>query len=155
MHRLFLLGAGTGILLIGSLAHAADATVAPMATLAPVAPLAASQAGSSPLLTMVVSLMIVLGAIIAVAFVFKRFGVRGAPSTRMMRVVSQLPLGTREKIAVVEIDDRWFIIGVTPQQITLLKETAKSERIEPQSPPPPSFARMLQRAGLRQDRGQG
>ena len=74
-----------------------------------------------------VSLLVVLAAIGVVAFLFKRIGPGGAPQTRMMRVVSQLPLGAREKISVVEVDDQWLVLGVTSQQITLLTQTAKKD----------------------------
>jgi len=44
-----------------------------------------------------------------------------------MRVVSQLPLGAREKISIVELDDQWLVLGVTAQQITLLAQTPRKE----------------------------
>jgi flagellar protein FliO/FliZ len=45
----------------------------------------------------------------------------------MMRVVSQLTLGAREKISIVEVDDQWLVLGVTSQQITLLTQTARKD----------------------------
>ena len=87
---------------------------------------AATEPGLTVMSTMV-SLLVVLAAIGVVAFLFKRIGPGGAPQTRMMRVVSQLSLGAREKISVVEVDDQWLVLGVTSQQITLLTQTAKKD----------------------------
>ena len=80
-----------------------------------------------PVMSTMVSLLVVLAAIGVVAFLFKRIGPGGAPQTRMMRVVSQLPLGAREKISIVEVDDQWLVLGVTSQQITLLTQTARKD----------------------------
>lgn len=80
-----------------------------------------------PVMSTMVSLLVVLAAIGVVAFLFKRIGPGGTPQTRMMRVVSQLPLGAREKIIIIEVDDQWLVLGVTSQQITLLTQTAKKD----------------------------
>jgi len=74
-----------------------------------------------PVMSTTISLALVLAAIAAVAFVFKRLS-GGRPAQRILRVVSNLPLGAREKLSVVEIDGRWLVLGVTSQQITLLAQ---------------------------------
>jgi flagellar protein FliO/FliZ len=80
-----------------------------------------------PVVSTLVSLFVVLAVIGAVAFLAKRIGAGGAREARLMRVVSQLPLGAREKISIVELDDQWLVLGVTAQQITLLTQTAKRD----------------------------
>lgn len=72
-----------------------------------------------------VSLFLVLAAIGVAAFLVKRLAPGGSPHMRLMRVVSQLPLGAREKVTIVELDDQWLVLGVTAQQITLLAQTAR------------------------------
>jgi flagellar protein FliO/FliZ len=74
-----------------------------------------------------VSLFLVLAAIGVAAFLVKRLSVGNSSQARLMRVVSQLPLGAREKISIVELDDQWLVLGVTAQQITLLAQTARKE----------------------------
>ncbi|MEQ1515221.1 MAG: flagellar biosynthetic protein FliO [Usitatibacteraceae bacterium] len=80
-----------------------------------------------PVMSTLVSLLVVLAAIGVVAFVVKRISGGGSTQARMMRVVSQLPVGAREKISIVEIDDQWLVLGVTAQQITLLAQTPKKD----------------------------
>ena len=108
--------------------------------------------GVAPMLTMLVSLAIVLAAIGGIAFVFKRFGMRGPQAARMMRVVGQLPLGARERVTVVELGDQWLVLGVTAQQITLLTQTARKES-DPASPAlaQVSFSRLLNLARGKHD----
>jgi flagellar protein FliO/FliZ len=43
-------------------------------------------------------------------------------------------LGTRERIAVVEFEGRRLLVGVTPQQITMLCELDRTSFSVPQSP---------------------
>jgi len=74
-----------------------------------------------------VSLFLVLLAIAAAAFLLKRLGPGQSPQARLLRIVGQLPLGAREKISIVELDDQWFVLGVTSQQITLLAQTARRD----------------------------
>lgn len=80
-----------------------------------------------PVMSTLVSLFLVLAAIGVAAFLVKRLSPGNSPQARMMRVVSQLPLGAREKISIVEFDDQWLVLGVTAQQITLLTQTPRKE----------------------------
>jgi flagellar protein FliO/FliZ len=95
-----------------------------------------------PVMSTLVSLLIVLAVIGLAAFVVKRLAPGHAPQTRMMHVVSQLPLGAREKISVVEIGDQWLVLGVTAHQVTLLTQTAKQEGM-PVAPAAVNFSKLL------------
>lgn len=103
-----------------------------------------------PVLSTLVSLFVVLAAIAAAAFLVKRLGRGNAGETRLMRVVSQLPLGTREKISIVELDDQWLVLGVTAQQITLLAQTARKEGATP-APQAIGFSRLFDLARGKHD----
>jgi flagellar protein FliO/FliZ len=92
---------------------------------------AAANESTLPVMSTLVSLLVVLAAIGLVAFLVKRIGPGAARETHLMRVVSQLPLGAREKISIVEMDDQWLVLGVTSQQITLLAQTARKEIAAP------------------------
>jgi len=46
--------------------------------------------------------------------------VGGAP--RALQVSAQLALGARERVVLLQVDGRTLLLGVTPQQVTLLAE---------------------------------
>ena len=51
-----------------------------------------------------------------------------------MRVTSTLPIGTRERLMIVECDDREYVIGVTPSAISVIdSRTRKTDPAEPAS----------------------
>lgn len=51
------------------------------------------------------------------------------------KVVSSHALGQRERVVVLDIDDKRLVLGVTPQNINLLTELEQTP-IEPQENPP-------------------
>lgn len=61
----------------------------------------------------------------------------------VLRVVTQLPTGTNQRVMIVEVgtgeDRRWLVLGVTPHQITTLH--TMPPQAEP--PAPASFAKLL------------
>jgi flagellar biosynthetic protein FliO len=57
----------------------------------------------------------------------------GASRGSGARVIPVAMLGTRERIAVVEFEGRRLLVGVTPQQITMLCELDRSSFAEAQS----------------------
>lgn len=112
----------------------------------------AAESVSMPIMSTLVSLFVVLAIIGAVAFLAKRFGQRGAPQARMLRVVSQMSLGAREKISIVEIDDQWLVLGVTASQITLLTQTPRKETTAAMPAPQAiSFSKLLNMARGKHD----
>jgi flagellar protein FliO/FliZ len=121
--------------------------------------LAASTSAASPgasttvdLVKTALGLAIVLAAIFACAWLARR--VRdGAPSTRaLVRVISQVILGSKQRLALVEVGENWILVGVTPAQISVLhvlpKEVAPDViGARNQS----SFAQIFQRSRARQE----
>ncbi|MFD2180249.1 flagellar biosynthetic protein FliO [Veronia pacifica] len=72
--------------------------------------------------TTLISLFLVLGLILALSWVVKRLKVPGLPNGQSgMRIISQLAVGQKERVMVVEVNKEQVLIGVTGQQITLLK----------------------------------
>jgi flagellar protein FliO/FliZ len=88
----------------------------------------AAESAAASMLSMSVSLIIVLATIAAAAFFFKRMqpGMTGA-NKALIQPVSQYALGTRERIVVVEMGERWLVLGVTANSINLLAEQPKGE----------------------------
>lgn len=75
---------------------------------------------------------------------------------REMQVQSVLSLGVKEKLVLVQVEDRRFLLGVTPQQISMLAALDRADT----DPAPASFAQLLQaadsspaEAGGKQDQG--
>ncbi len=71
------------------------------------------------LVSMVFSLLAVLALILVLAWLVKRFN-PALPSSDEFKVIRTLPLGTRERLLVVEIDDAQHLLGVTPGSINYL-----------------------------------
>lgn len=70
--------------------------------------------------SILLSLLLVLALIIAVAFLAKRIQPQGNKLSGM-KVVTSLHLGTKERLVVVEVDDKQLLLGVTAQQISLIQ----------------------------------
>jgi flagellar protein FliO/FliZ len=102
------------------LAYAADI---PRATFTP-PPAAAVSSGS--VLQVVLSLLLVLAAIVLVAWLLKRLNLpQNAPGSAL-KVVSGVAVGQRERIVLVEVNDTWLVVGVAPGQVTALHTMPKN-----------------------------
>lgn len=111
-------------------------------TLVPFAAHAQPPAPDGPsLLPVLAALVVVLALIPLAVWLLKRLG-GGAPAPGTgLRVVTQLQLGMRERIVVVEAGDRWLLLGVTAGSITRIGTMPKGEL--PGSPGSPAFAALL------------
>jgi flagellar protein FliO/FliZ len=98
----------------------------------------------SSLVQVVVGLAVVLAAIMACAWAFRRLqsGMGGLP--RLMKVVGGVMVGQRERVVVVELEGEWLVLGVTPQQVNLLTKLPRPADTGPAGPlPEPPFAKWL------------
>ena len=77
--------------------------------------------GASALAETTLWLMLVVGLILLLAWLAKRFGGMHFRHHGSMRVLSVLPLGNREKIVLVQAGDKYLLLGVTPSQINTLQ----------------------------------
>lgn len=78
-------------------------------------------------------------ALIPIAlWILKRLqgGVAGGP--RPIRVVGGLSLGPRERLAIVETQGRRWMVGVTPQSITLIAELDAQSTVTDAATPVPA-----------------
>jgi flagellar protein FliO/FliZ len=71
--------------------------------------------------SMILSLLMVLALIIISALVLKRFNLTQQNSNQL-KVIANLSLGAKERIVVVQIGEQQLVLGVCPQQISLLKD---------------------------------
>lgn len=79
---------------------------------------------ASSLLTVVLSLVLILGGFVAVAWFTRRYlprmGAQGA-----VKVVGTTAVGARERVVVVEIDGTWLLLGVGGGNVRVLHTLPK------------------------------
>ncbi len=75
---------------------------------------------SLDLVTTLGSLVLVIGLILGLAWLLKRMQVPAIGQQKGMRIVSQLTVGPKERIAVIQVGEEQFLIGITPQSIQTL-----------------------------------
>ena len=84
-------------------------------------------------------------------WLLKRTPMGGATAQGAMRTIAALPISPNQRLLTVEVgqgDDRqWLVLGVTPQQISLLTE-ASAASLPPAPAPgmPASFSSLLRGA---------
>ncbi|WED21055.1 flagellar biosynthetic protein FliO [Vibrio sp. JC009] len=104
-------------------------------------PAYAAGAPDMDLLTTFGSLVLVIGVIFGLAWVLKRMQLPAMGNQKDLRVVRQMPMGAKERIAVIQVGEEQFVIGVTAQSINLISRLDKpiTEQATDTSP----FARQL------------
>jgi flagellar protein FliO/FliZ len=76
--------------------------------------------GASAVAQTALWLMLVVGLILLLAWLAKRFGGVQFRHHGSVRLLSALPLGNREKIVLVQAGDKYLLLGVTPSQVNTL-----------------------------------
>ena len=95
------------------------------------------------------SLLLVLAAIVLVAWLLKRMNVAQQGSGHLLKVLGGVSIGQRERIVLVEVKDTWLVVGVGPGQIRTLHTLQKAETpvadLQPPETQPPEnkFASLL------------
>jgi len=77
-------------------------------------------AGISPtggILKMVLGLAVVLAVMALISWGVKRMMPGGAGSQSAVRIVGGVSVGSRERVVVIEVADRWLVVGVAPGQV--------------------------------------
>ncbi len=113
---------------------------------ASVEPVGADSSMLGSMLQVVLALGLVLGLIVLAAWLVRHFSLLPRQAGGVMRVVSGVMIGQRERVVVVEIRDQWLVLGVTPQSINLLSNMPKPEGAELDEVQPTAFANRLARA---------
>jgi flagellar protein FliO/FliZ len=70
-----------------------------------------------------VALAAVIAAIVIFGWIMKKLSPAGHASGHLLRAVSQLPVGPKERVVVVQFQSKWLVLGVTASAIHLLNET--------------------------------
>ncbi len=69
-----------------------------------------------------------LGLLIGLAWLLKRYGPKPGGGLANLRVVGALNLGGRERIMVVEVGDQWIVVGAAPGRVNALAHDAAPGR---------------------------
>lgn len=64
----------------------------------------------------VMSLLLILGGFVLVAWLVRRWVPQGAQAG-LVKVVGATSVGPRERVVVVEVDDTWLVLGVGGGQV--------------------------------------
>lgn len=73
----------------------------------------------------IISLIIVLGIILAIGWLLKRSKMPLSHNPISMKTIAALSIGPRERLLVVEIADQWHVIGVTSHSINSIAQLPK------------------------------
>jgi len=71
------------------------------------------------------SLLLVLAAVLAVAWLLRRLQLPQQAGVNALKVVSGVAVGQRERVVLVEVNDTWLVIGVAPGQVHALHAMPK------------------------------
>jgi len=72
------------------------------------------------ILSVLLALLLVLLLIFGCAWLIKRMGAYPRAGTGAIKVIAVLPLGSRERVTLVEVGGKQLLLGVTATQITKL-----------------------------------
>jgi flagellar protein FliO/FliZ len=104
-------------------------------------PPSAVSAGS--VMQIMFSLILVLAAVALVAWIMKRINLPQRGAASLLKVISGVAVGPRERVVLMEINDTWLIVGVAPGQVrtlhTMPKGTLPSGTAHPGSLPDGKF----------------
>jgi flagellar protein FliO/FliZ len=104
-----------GLLGISCFASAADTAVA------------ASNVAPGSLVRIVVSLVVVVGLMIFLALLFKKFGLNRMQSAFPVKVIGAISVGNNQRIMIIEVGEEWLVLGVTPHSISTLTSMLRQE----------------------------
>lgn len=82
---------------------------------------------SGSIAQIIFSLLLVLAAIILVAWLLKRMNVAQQSSGSLLKVLGSVAVGQRERIVLVEVNDTCLVVGVGPGQIRTLHSFQKTD----------------------------
>jgi flagellar protein FliO/FliZ len=88
-------------------------------------PQAPSALGS--LVQTILSLGLVIGLLVGLAWLLKRFGPRTITGGTTVKLVGALNVGTRERILVVEVGEQWIVVGASPGRMNALATMPRQE----------------------------
>lgn len=80
------------------------------------------------LLTVLLSLGLILGGFVAVAWFARRY-LPGMGTQAAVKVVSSTAVGSRERVVVIEVEHTWLLLGVGGGNVRLLHTLPKPDQV--------------------------
>lgn len=106
-----------------------------------------SAVSSGGVFQIIFSLLLVLAAVVAVAWIMKRINLPQHGAASLLKVISGVAVGPRERVVLMEVNDTWLIVGVAPGQVrtlhTMPKGALPSGNMSPISMPDGKFQMWL------------
>ena len=90
-------------------------------------PAFAAPDAAGSVLTVLLSLALILGGFVAVAWFARRY-LPGLGAQGVVKVVGSTAVGARERVVVVEVEDTWLLLGVGGGNVRLLHTLPKPAR---------------------------
>ena len=94
---------------------------------------------SGSILQIIFSLLLVLAAVVLVAWILKRINLPQHGAGSVLKVISGVAVGQRERIVLVEVNDTWLVVGVAPGQVRTLHSMPKADLPIPQGETSPGM----------------
>jgi flagellar protein FliO/FliZ len=127
---------------------------------APEAANAVSTSATGGLVQVTLSLMLVLAAVFASAWVVRRFRSFGRPGAGAINIIADVALGTKERAVLIQVGAQQLLVGVAPGRVNTLHVLAEpvrtddahrgggSDELSPSSSPSPrpDFKSILKRS---------
>lgn len=117
----------------------------------PLPALAVETSANVTLMQWLASCFLVIALILVLAWLLKKSRLVPSVMQSQLKVVSMLPLGSREKLLVVKVGEQQLLLGMTPNQISLLCQLDKPL---PENGSPHAFAGQLSKWMAGAGRGQ-
>ena len=96
----------------------------PNAALGQTAPAALPEAGAG-LLQVLLGLGAVIAALAGGLWLLKRLSAPRGGAAGALRIIAGAPLGPRERVVLLEVEDTWLVVGVAPGQVSALHQMPK------------------------------
>jgi flagellar protein FliO/FliZ len=120
------------------------ALIAPALSLAASAPVpAAEPLGAGSVLQLTLSLAAVVAAIFGLGWLLRRLHGLPGSTHRALKVIATLPVGTRDRIAIIQAGETQVLIGVSPGRIQTLHVLERPVAEQPRKAP--VFKSLLER----------
>ena len=81
---------------------------------------ATSPVGGTELLSFMGSLVVVIGAIVLLGWLYSRSRTFGAANADAINIVATRALGAKERLMLVEVADKQLLVGMTASQVQTL-----------------------------------
>lgn len=90
---------------------------------------------ASSMFTVLLSLVLILGGFVAVAWLVRRY-LPGVGHSGVVKVVGTAAVGPRERVVVVELEGTWLVLGVGSGDVRLLHTQPQPRDPNPQRAEP-------------------